>query len=41
MLSYGTLRGIKPQATTYKIDDRDGIPPALLDKNSADRHQHR
>ena len=23
MLSDGTLRGIKPQATTYKIADRD------------------
>ena len=25
MLSDGTLRGIKPQATTYKIADRDGM----------------
>ena len=25
MLSDGTLRGIKPQATTYKITDRDGM----------------
>jgi hypothetical protein len=24
MLSDGTLRGIKPQATTYKIADRTG-----------------
>ena len=25
MLSDGTLRGVKPQATTYKIADRDGM----------------
>ena len=25
MLSDGTLRGIKPKATTYKIADRDGM----------------
>lgn len=25
MLSDGTLRGIKPQATTYKVADRDGM----------------
>ena len=25
MLSDGTLRGLKPEATTYKVADRDGM----------------